>query len=170
MGKKKHAKREAAARTELLVAKVATEQRWAYARWVDHVPFPTMAADSMRPVEEGGLGYYLAAGVLRTLVASYREEQGDILGTRDEQRERDAITLDRLEANAARAVARAAELGALDVHATALILKVQERRAKLLGTDSPTEVAASVTVRDGVAEELNAMLERAGKKPLKVKP
>lgn len=167
MSKKKRAAKPDE-RTALLVARVAHEQRWAYARWVEHVPFPTMAADTMRSPEEGGLGYYLSAKVLRSLVATYREEQGDIVGTREEQRERDAITLDEQERDARRAIRRAQEVGALDVHAHALLLKVQERRAKLLGTDSPTEVAATVTVRDAVTEELNDMLARAGRKPLKV--
>lgn len=167
MGKKKRAAKPDE-HTALLLARVAHEQRWAYARWVEHVPFPTMAADTLRSPDEGGLGYYLSAGALRGLVAKYREEQGDIVGTREEQRERDAIMLDRLEATAVASFAKAAQLGDFDEKAAAAILRVQERRAKLLGTDSPTEVAASVVVRDAVTEELNDMLVRAGRRPLKV--
>lgn len=43
-----------------------------------------------------------------------------------------------------------------------------EREAKLTGLAAPTETKLDVTHRDGVMEELNAMLVRAGEKPLKV--
>lgn len=44
----------------------------------------------------------------------------------------------------------------------------QAREAKLHGLDAPAELAVDVTHHDAVAEELNAMLERAGRKPVDV--
>lgn len=41
---------------------------------------------------------------------------------------------------------------------------IHAREAKLFGLDAPTEAKLEVTSRDAVADELNAMLERAGRK------
>ena len=45
---------------------------------------------------------------------------------------------------------------------------VHAREARLFGLDAPTEAKLEVTTRDAVADELNAMLERAGRKPVDV--
>jgi|SRR5690606_34444652 len=42
----------------------------------------------------------------------------------------------------------------------------QERETKLAGLAAATELKVDVTTRDAVTEELNAMLERAGRKPV----
>lgn len=54
------------------------------------------------------------------------------------------------------------------VRAEAELRAVAESRRRLLGTDAPTSVKVDVVQHDAIVEELNAMLERAGHKPMEV--
>lgn len=175
MGKKpKHA--------DLLAVKVLQEQRWAFEGRLAHLSYHEMRLLSSKapPV---GLGYDVSEHRLKGLVASYRERMADI-ETEDlaEHRARELHDLDlaqrRVDAiaeNAARRVAEAAEMHTLDVHGSKLVLDataqrraIGESRRKLLGLDQPVKAELEVTTRDAVTEELNAMLSRAGRPPIKV--
>lgn len=176
MGKKaKHA--------DLLAVKVLREQRWAYERRLDHLSYHEIRVLSSAPPEHGGLGYDVSEHRLKGLVTGYRERMAEVEAEElDEHRARELADLDvaqrRVDAiaeNAARAVARAAELEALDVHASKVMLDataqrraIGESRRKLLGIDAPQQIKADVVVRDAVTEELNAMLARAGRAPIEV--
>lgn len=45
--------------------------------------------------------------------------------------------------------------------------RIHAREARLFGLDAPTEAKLEVTSRDAVTDELNAMLERAARKPVR---
>lgn len=62
-------------------------------------------------------------------------------------------------------VAERAAAGADVERADRRLDSVHAREARLFGLDAPTEARLEVTSRDAVAEELDAMLERASRKP-----
>ncbi|MDQ2689885.1 MAG: hypothetical protein M3Y29_06390 [Chloroflexota bacterium] len=74
----------------------------------------------------------------------------------------DADTADAL----ARLVAERRELAKVIEAADRRLDAAQAREAKLHGLDAPAEARLEVTHRDAVVDELNAMLERAGHKPI----
>lgn len=168
--------------TELIAVRVEAEQRWAYAQRMAHLSYNEMRVKSSRHPEDGGLGYQLSEHALKALVNGYLEKMREVhevnaeelvtreLADLDMQQRRAAVVAEL----AAEALARAHELEALDVHAAKTLLDadakaraIGESRRKLLGLDQPTRIEADITVKDGVLEELNAMLGRAGRKPIK---
>lgn len=170
-------------RDELIALRTLAEQRWAYDARMAHLSY----RDMRRRVAEAppvGLGYDLSEHTLKALVAGYRERMTDVHAIDlDEHRERELEDLDIAQRRtdlvaelAAKSLARAAELEALDVHGGKLLLDatsqrrtIGESRRKLLGLDAPTQVKADVIVHDAVTEELNAMLARAGRDPIEVR-
>lgn len=171
-----------AKRAELIAVRVEAEQRWAYAQRMAHLSYTEMRAKSALHPDAGGLGYPLSEHALKGLVNTYLEKMREVhevntqelvqreLADLDMQQRRAAIVAEL----AAESMARAHEIDALDVHGGKLLLEadakaraVGESRRKLLGLDQPTRIEADVTVKDGVLEELNAMLGRAGRKPIK---
>jgi hypothetical protein len=163
---KRTAPPEASAPADLVAVKVMREQEWAYAAWLAHVPFAQMRVEVAKPPSEGGLGYELSVQALRGLVTGYRARVGDLSATREEQIERELHDLDAIQRAAGLSLARAEAAEALDVHAAKLYLDAGAQRRKLLGLDAAVKVEAEVTHRDAVAEELNAMLGRAGRDPI----
>lgn len=163
MGKKKRAEH-----ADLVSVRVMREQDWAYAQWLEHVSWQGMRVKASAPPEHGGLGYDLSLAALRGLVAGYREREGLVELTRAEVRERRGHDLDLLHRAARASMRKAAEAGALDVHAAKLLLDVGRDEAKHYGTDEPVKIEADVTTHDAVTEELNAMLARAGRPPIEV--
>jgi hypothetical protein len=155
-------------RDELIAVKVMREQEWAYERWLEHMSYQAMRVAASRPPEAGGLGYDLSAATFEGLVKGYREREGLSELTRDEARERRAHDLALIMRATRAAMAKAAALGALDVHAAKLNLEAGRDLAKHYGTDQPITVEANVTHRDAVTEELNAMLAAAGRNPVEV--
>lgn len=155
-------------RAELIETRVLREQDWAYEQWLEHVSWQGMRARVNRHPDDGGLGYDLSIDALRGLVAGYREREGLVELTRDEARERRAHDLDLVHRAARASMRKAATVGALDVHAAKLLLEVGRDEAKHYGTDEPVVAKVDVTHRDAVTEELNAMLARAGRDPIKV--
>lgn len=166
MGKKHRAEpREGA---DLIAVKVMREQDWAYERWLEHLSYQQMRVRAAWTPSDGGLGYDLSIAALRGLVAGYREREGIAELTRAEVRERRGHDLDLVHRAARASMRKAANVGALDVHAAKLLLEVGRDEARHYGTDEPVKIEAEVTTRDAVADELNAMLARAGKDPIEV--
>jgi hypothetical protein len=153
---------------ELIAVKVMREQDWAYERWLEYVSYQAMRVQAAHPPAEGGLGYDLSLAALEGLVKGYREREGLSELTRDEARERRAHDLALVMRSARASMRNAAKVGALDVHATKLMLEAGRDLAKHYGTDQPITVEANVTHRDAVTEELNAMLVRLGEAPIEV--
>ena len=163
MSKKKHAT------AELIEARVAREQEWAYyQRVVAGLPYPSIRALANRDPDEGGLGYDLSSGALVSLVAQYRAAQGEIVGTREERIERRQLEIDAVAREARASIQRAAEVGELDVHASKLLLDARAAEAKMHGDDAATKIEAEVVTRDGVMQDLNAALVAMGETPIEV--
>lgn len=161
--------------SELIAVQTLREQRWAFDARRAHLSYREMRTLANRPEREGGLGYDLSEHALKRLVDGYRERMTEVEAINiDEHRERELADLDLVQREAAAtiratnaAIDRAAEIGALDVHATKLKLGaidryrvVGESRRKLLGIDAPQQIKADVVVRDALTEELNEMLAR----------
>lgn len=155
-------------RQALLEARVVAEQEWAHARWLEHRSYRQMRTMAALPVEEGGLGYDLSLDSLRGLVAGYRATHGEQTMTKAEYIERELHDLDVAQQLALASMQRAAEIGALDAGAVKLYAELGAQRRKLLGLDAPIEAKVDVVHRDAVTEELNDMLKRAGRKPVKI--
>lgn len=172
--------------TELIAVRVEAEQRWAYAQRMAHLSYNEMRVKSSRHPEDGGLGYQLSEHALKALVNGYLEKMREVhevnveeLVTREladlDMQQRRAAVVAELAAEHLAAVRDDPEApGRLSVDAGKLLLDadakaraIGESRRKLLGLDQPTRIEADVTVKDGVLEELNAMLGRAGRKPIK---
>lgn len=154
---------------ELIAARVALEQEWAYERRiVDGLPWAAIRALALRPLEHGGIDRNVGVATLRALVAAHRAEQGEIVGTREERIERRQHELDTLALAARSSLAKAAKLGALDVHAAKVLLDARAAEAKMHGDDAALRIEADVTTHDAVLDELNAALVAMGEEPVKV--
>lgn len=165
----KKSKREPDARLagEIIEARVLEEREWCYAAWMDRLSWSAMRALANRPRTEGGLGRDIPVRVLRSLVAEARLDRGETGMTNEERVERQLFELDELARNARRAIAEAAAVGALDVHASKLLLDVVKREADLLGMNAATKIEAEVVSRDAILEDLNAALVAMGAEPVK---
>jgi hypothetical protein len=180
-----------------ILPQVLREQRWAYERRIEHYDWAAMRMLANRDVEDGGLGYDLSEQALRGLVRAYRNAMAEVeVEDLEEHRARELVDLDRQHREILQltepvdwqATAKAAAAyGYRDVHeavraepgliclrdektrlaAWAQLRAIGESRRKLLGLDAPQQIKADVVVRDAVTEELNAMLARAGRKPVK---
>lgn len=158
-----------AKRNELIAVKVMHEQRWAFEQRLAHLSYRDMRVKASLPPARGGLGYDVSEHRLKGLVTGYRERMAEVDAIElDEHRERELHDLDVVQRLALASMQKAASLEALDVHGTGIFLKAGAERRKLLGLDAPQQIKAEVVVKDAVTEELNAMLERAGRKPIKV--
>ena len=177
--------------TDLVEARVIREEDWALDAWRARRSFPDMRRLAMLPLEEGGLGYALSESALRGLVAQARKRHGDTTMTRDERVERQQMEIDERARAARYDLARAhaaltepepdeyAEPEERALYwkrieaATRLVESADKRLAAAMkderdlhGLNAPTRIEADVTTRDAVTEELNAMLERAGRAPV----
>jgi hypothetical protein len=159
---------DAAPAADLIEARVAVEREWCYAGWLTHKTPRQLAAESMRPAERGGLGYYLGVPAVRGLIEQARADHGALVN-REAQVERELHDLDLVQQLAMASMRRAAEVEALDIHAMKAFTEAGAQRRKLLGLDEATKVEATVTTRDAVTEELNAMLARAGRDPIEAR-
>lgn len=167
---------------ELISVREMAAQRWAYERRLEHLSYREMAELAAAPEGFGGLGYLLSEAQLKGLVMRYRDRMAEIEeASLDEHRERELADLARSQRRidavaklAAKAMGKADELEALDVHAAKILLDAEakgravgESRRKLLGLDAPQQVRAEVVVKDAVFDELNDMLARAGAEPIR---
>lgn len=153
-------KKKRAARTELVEAKVAAEREWMHARWMERLTYRQIAALAAAPVEHGGLGILVSHAGVKAMVAAYREDRGDVTMSREERLERQSDELDEVMRHLRGRVAKAAEIGGLDVHAVKLLLDAGKREADLHGLAAPTEIHASIVTTTAVEAELEAMLAR----------
>lgn len=155
--------------TDVIEARVIAEREWAYARWLERLTWPMMRLAAALPPSEGGLGYDLPPQALKGLVAQARADAGDLTMGREERLERQLIEVDAR----ARAARHDMEQARRDGEADAYVMAekrldiAQDREAKLVGLYAATQVEANVVHHDAVTLELNAMLERAGRKPIK---
>lgn len=154
---------------EVVAAKVAIEEEWAYDRRVERLSWRQMRDLSALPVERGGLGYLLGIGTLQARADAYFSQiRGTLRVGVDERRARQEGEIDELIRLAIGDIKAARAAG--DVRASAdaelRLLRYQEREAKIFGTDSPQRVEAEVTTRDGVLEDLNAALVSLGREPV----
>jgi hypothetical protein len=152
----------------LISAQVAREQEWAYGVWRDHYTAADARRLSRLTVEQGGLGYELSPSAFRGLVEGYRERMGLGVVNREARLERALDDIDNLHRAAVKALRRADDVGALDIHAAKVMLDAGKREAELLGLNAPTKVEADVTTHDGTLDELNAALVALGRAPLDV--
>jgi hypothetical protein len=172
-------------------ARIAHEREWAHERWLERHSFAQIRQLANLPVDEGGLGHDLSVQAVKGLVLQAREARGDMHMSRDERLERQAAEIDELARGARNALAKAASgevvtkvkvkvakdvEGMVDVvlapyvdhDAAKLLLAAHKREADLFGLDAPTAATLEVTHRDALADELNVMLERAGRPPIEV--
>lgn len=152
--------------TDLLEARTIAEQDWAHARWLERCSWSRMRMLANRSVKKGGLGYDLSESALKGLVRGAREARGDLSMTKEERAERALAELDDLGALARASLGTGAKLGVVDHDSAKLLLAVQKREADIVGYDAAARVDVTVTTQDAVQAELDAMLERAGRKPI----
>tara|TARA_B100000700_G_scaffold313331_1_gene398194 strand:+ start:394 stop:897 length:504 start_codon:yes stop_codon:yes gene_type:complete len=147
----------------LIAQRVADEQAWAYERRiVDGHAWRSIRGMALRPASAGGIGRDVTIAQLKDMVAAHRAAQGDVVGTRDERIERRQLEYDIIALAARSSIARASEVGALDVHAAKVLLDVRGAEAKMHGDDAAQRIEADVTHHDGATAELFAMLDEAG--------
>lgn len=147
----------------LVLASLVLDRAWAYERRiVDGLPWPSIRALAVRPRELGGIGRDPGIGGIKALIAQHRAEQGEVNGSREERIERRQLEIDAVALAARRALARADEVGGLDVHAAKVLLDVRAAEAKMHGDDAALRIDADVTHHDGATAELYAMLDEAG--------
>ena len=154
--------------TDLIEARVAHEQQWIYDAHLAGHTKPMIRALALRPVEEGGLGRVVSFGEVRAAIDAIRSSNGSIIGTKDERVERASLLLDEQIALGLAARRRAAAEDRIDYDAEKLIASALDRKAKLHGDDAATKIEADVTTHDALADELNAMLARAGRDPVPI--
>lgn len=180
------------AAAELVHARVLREQRWAFERRRERLRWDQIADLAMRPPAEGGLGYARSPRQLKAAYAIHVAEVVELEeATRPEATTIALATLDAIEreyvsmagvVDAAATEARKRELIAEgadpvlvadvvvlrseDARGKALdgVLKVHDRRTKLLGLDAP--IAVDVTHHDATIDELNDALGRLGEAPI----
>ena len=152
---------------ELVAIRTLREQEWTYNVWRQRLGYSEMRRRSTLDVVDGGLGYELSESQLKTRLDGYRTRMKPVLEAHvDEHRERQRAELDELSRLAQATLAQAARDGKLDRDAARLLLDIQVREAKLLGLDAPQQIQAEVVTNNAVTDELNAMLLRAGRKPI----
>jgi hypothetical protein len=152
---------------EIVEARVIEEREWAYAAWMDRLSWGAMRALANQPREKGGLGRDVSPGALRNLVREARAMRGDLGMSREERAERALYEVDEVIRSARRSIASAAAVGALDVHASKLLLDAGKREGEIVGYFAAQRIEAEVIHRDAVLEELNAALVAMGEEPVK---
>ena len=150
---------------DVIAAKVAFEEQWAFDRRAERLSWRQIQDRSALPVERGGLGYPLGFAVLKSRADAYFAQIRDTMRVGvDERRARQEGEVDeliRLAVGDIRAARAAGDVKA-SAEAELRLLRYQEREAKIFGTDAPQRVEAEVTTRDAVTDELNAMMARLG--------
>lgn len=182
MSKKPPKAKKQARTAELIEARVLREREWCWQAYVAGYPYPVISTMSGLPESEGGLGRMLHVSAVKTLVAQYRAEQGEIIGTREERIERRQMRLDALGLQATQALTAPSEI-TVDMDskerreqriaearwrgdAAKLLLDVMAAEGKMHGDDAALRIEAEVTTRDGVLDELNASLAMLGMDPV----
>lgn len=130
----------------LTPARVATEQAWAHARWLERLSFAQMRVVAQLPPDEGGLGYTLSESALRGLVTGAREARGDISMSREERIERHATEVD-ARARAARRDLEAAERRARKLDEVIEGFTVYDK-------DDARELSGLIAKREAIAADL----------------
>lgn len=154
---------------EIIVARVATEEQWAYDRRMERMSFRQMREAAALPVERGGLGYEIAEATLKARADAYFSRIRATLQTGvQERRARQEAEIDELIRLAVADIAAARRAGDVraSAEAEARLLKYQEREAKIFGTDAPQRLEADVTHNPGATAALNEMLIEAGLDPV----
>lgn len=152
--------------TDLIEARVAAEQQWIYDAHLSGMTKPRIRALALEPVESGGLGRVVSYSEIRAAIDAVRAANGSIIGTKEERVERASLILDE-QIMLGLAARRAAALeNRIDYDAEKMIQAALDRKMRMHGDDAATKIEAEVTTRDAVAEELNAMLLRAGRDPV----
>lgn len=154
---------------EIVSAKVAREEQWAYDRRAERLSWLQIRDRSALSIEQGGLGYPLSMATLKTRADAYFEQiRGMLRVGVDERRARQEAEVDELIRLAVGDIktARAAGDVKASAEAEARLVRYQEREAKIFGTDAPQRLEAEVTTRDGVLEDLNASLVALGMEPV----
>lgn len=148
---------------EVIVAKIAIEEQWAYDNKIARLSFAQMSQVAELPPARGGLGYPIPASTLRQRAADYFDRiKGTLQTGVDERRARQEGEIDELIRLAVADIRTARAAGDVKASAEAemRLLRYQEREAKIFGTDAPQRIETEVTTKDAVTEELNAMLAR----------
>lgn len=81
-------------RTAIIAAKVLEERAWMHARWMERMTFRQISALAAQPRDMGGLGITVSPAGCKSMVATYREESGDVTMGREERRERQSDEVD----------------------------------------------------------------------------
>jgi hypothetical protein len=160
---KKRKRPEARRNDAMILARVERERAWAHGLWMQRATYGQISAASVLPPESGGIGVHVSPAGCKAMVAAYREARGDVTMSRDERLERQSDEIDELMRHLRAAIARAAEIDAVDVHSIKLLLDAGKREAELHGLNAAQKVEAIVTHRDGVIDELNASLAALGR-------
>lgn len=164
--KAKKKREHASPRAELIEARVLREREWCWSAYVAGYPYPVIRTMTILPPDQGGLGYSLEVSTIKTLIAEYRAERGDIIGTREERIERRQMRLDQIALDAQAAMRRAREAEEFDAQAAKALLEVGAAEGKMHGDDAALRIEADITTRDGVLDELNASLAALGMDPV----
>jgi hypothetical protein len=160
MGKKRQA--------ELIALRTVREQEWAYRGWLAHLTLDQMRALSGRPESEGGIGHELSPHAVKNRLDGYRERMREVYETNVEL-ERSRID-EGYEARMQgyRLIVANPETSTANRLAAIAAMRDEDReRRKYLGLDKPVESRVEVVSQDAVTEELNAMLARMGRPPIK---
>lgn len=162
-------------RGDLILARVLREREWAHAGWLAHKSWTQLRVEASRSEAQGGLGYDLSIQALKGLVEQARADRGDLKLDRDAHIERELHDLDLVQQEAARAIVEQRQNPPVDAQgnikpfaldAAKFYADIGDKRRRLLGLDEAVKVEASVTHRDAVVDELNAMLARLGEAPI----
>lgn len=179
-------------RTAIIAAKVLEERAWMHARWMERMTFRQISALAAQPRDMGGLGITVSPAGCKSMVATYREDSGDVTMGREERRERQSDEVD-MRARAARAdlddayraMAAAKTLyvhaveqedligmgtAAKAVEAAQNVINLADRRLAaaqkderdLHGLTAAAELKVDVVHRDAIIEELNEELAKLG--------
>jgi hypothetical protein len=154
--------------TDLLEARVAREQAWIYEAHLAGHTKPHIRALALAAPEDGGLGRTISFAEIRAAIEAVRQSNGSIIGTKEERVEKASLLLDEQIELALAARRIAAAESRIDYDAEKLLVTALDRKAKLHGDDAAQRIEADITTRDAVAEELNAMLARAGRDPIPI--
>lgn len=176
-------------RTAIIAARVLEERAWMHARWMERMTFHQISALAAQPREMGGLGVTVSPAGCKAMVATHREEIGDVTMGREERRERQSDEVD-MRARAARrdlddayrslAQAKAALEAEEDpservalwkaVEVAQKVIETADRRLAasqkderdLHGLTAAAELKVDVVHRDAIIEELNEELAKLG--------
>lgn len=154
---------------DVVLAKVANEERWAHTMRMQRLGFEQMQDLSALPVAQGGLGYLVPARTLKKRADAYfAEMRATLQDDRATRAERQSYEIDE-RARVARAdLIRAYEAGdvkAVEAADRRLAAAMRDER-DLFGLNAATKIEAEVTTHDGVLEELNDALARMGRPPI----